>query len=53
MPEHDLDEGGGVTRTTATSMTLPAIRRVKRIQGTVRRHLNGLYRVNPKRPLGT
>lgn len=52
MPEHYLGEGGGVTRTTATSMILPAIRSVKRIQGAIRSHLDGLYRADLKRRYG-
>ena len=52
MPEHYLGEGGTVTRTTATSMTLPAIRSVKRIQGAIRSHLDGLYRADLKRRYG-
>ena len=52
MPEHYLGEGGGVTRTTATSMTLPAIRSVKKVQGAFRSHLDGLYRSDLKRRYG-
>lgn len=52
MPEHYLGEGGTVTRTTATSMTLPSIRSVKRIQGAIRSHLDGLFRSDLKRRYG-
>jgi len=52
MPEHYLGEGGTVTRTTATSMTLPAIRSVKRIQGAIRSHLDALFRAELKRRNG-
>jgi len=52
MPEHYLGEGGTVTRTTATSMTLPAIRSVKRVQGALRSHLDGLFRAELKRRNG-
>ena len=45
MPEHYLGEGGAVTRTTADSMTLPAIRGVKRIHAALRRHFDRMFRL--------
>lgn len=44
LPEHYLGEGGTVTRTTADSMTLPAIRSVKRIHAALRSHLDRIFR---------
>lgn len=52
MPEHYLGEGGAVTRTTADSMTLPAIRGVKRIHAALRRHLDRLFRLELQRRHG-
>lgn len=52
MPEHYLGEGGTVTRTTADSMTLPAIRGVKRIHAGLRRHFDRMFRLELKRRHG-
>lgn len=52
MPEHYLGEGGAVTRTTADSMTLPAIRGVKRIHAALRRHFDRMFRLELKRRHG-
>ena len=52
MPEHYLGEGGAVTRTTADSMTLPAIRQVQRIHAALRSHLDRLYRLELRRRHG-
>lgn len=52
MPEHYLGEGGTVTRTTADSMTLPAIRGVKRIHAALRRHFDRMFRLELKRRNG-
>ncbi|WP_394649188.1 hypothetical protein, partial [uncultured Deinococcus sp.] len=52
LPEHYLGEGGGVTRTTAESMTLPAIRSVLRVHASLRSHLDRLYRTDLKRRYG-
>ncbi|PIH00254.1 hypothetical protein [Deinococcus sp. UR1] len=46
LPEHYLGEGGTVTRTTADSMTLPAIRSVKRIHAALRSHLDRIFRAD-------
>lgn len=52
LPEHYLGEGGTVTRTTADSMTLPAIRSVLRIHAALRSHLDRLYRAELRRRHG-
>ncbi|AIZ44860.1 hypothetical protein QR90_06710 [Deinococcus radiopugnans] len=44
LPEHYLGEGGNVTRTTAESMTLPAVRRARKLQAAVRGFLDELVR---------
>ncbi|MBZ9713760.1 hypothetical protein [Deinococcus multiflagellatus] len=46
LPEHYMGEGGTVTRTTADSMTLPAIRSVLRIHAALRSHLDRIYRAD-------
>ncbi|UQN06301.1 hypothetical protein [Deinococcus sp. QL22] len=52
LPEHYAGEGGNTTRTTAESMSLPAIRSVKRIHAALRSHLDTLYRIDLKRRYG-
>lgn len=52
LPEHYAGEGGSTTRTTADSMTLPAIRQVQRIHAALRSHLDRLYRTELKRRYG-
>lgn len=52
LPEHYAGEGGTVTRTTADSMTLPAIRSVLRIHAALRSHLDRMYRTELKRRYG-
>lgn len=52
LPEHYMGEGGTVTRTTAESMTLPAVRSVGRIHASLRSHLDRLFRLDLRRRHG-
>ena len=52
LPEHYAGEGGSTTRTTADSMTLPAIRQVQRVHAAIRSHLDRLFRLELKRRYG-
>ncbi|MFT2721697.1 hypothetical protein ACMT4L_17030 [Deinococcus sp. A31D244] len=52
LPEHYLGEGGNATRTTADAMTLPAARRIRKLQAAIRGFLDRLIRAELTRRLG-
>lgn len=52
LPEHYLGEGGNATRTTADAMTLPAVRRARKLQAGLRGFLDRLARAELTRRFG-
>lgn len=52
LPEHYLGEGGNATRTTAETMTLPAVRRARKLQAAIRGFLDAIVRAEFTRRFG-